>query len=1005
MQVQSVSALEYNALNDNLITGEYSDNTVGVHTEYNLDGTVKSVTDALGNTMSYTYDILGNKSTETLPNGAVTEYEYDDLNRPTKIYFRDNASASRILMEEYAYTILLDGKTETSTTTYHDYGIGYTTTVQYDELGRQIKTTNPDGSIYETVYNENGTVQKEIDPSGTEISYTYDKLGRAIQVSRPFEIIDTVKYDSIAKTTYDNNGQALTKETLNNAPGELDTYSKTEYVYNDRGLLETIKLFDDGVLENVTQYYYDEEGRTVRMYTGLDSPLTITGLDIVSGSDTNYSVIKSEYNNLGQLVKMINPVGYETTYEYDLNGNIIKSVDPESTEFHYEYDLNGSLLREYTITLDGEGQIDYLYTYNSLGNRLTMIDAHKTTTYVYDIKGQLVSETDTLGSDKSYTYDLRGNRKTLLAKYNGSVVQDISYNYDNMGRMTQVLDGVTVKTTYTYDINGNRTVMTYDNGNHTDYTYNLANSLKTITNYDDITVISGETYNYYLSGNIKDKTDNDGRITSYLYDDLSRLNQESILIGTEETDINYVYDDYNNRIAKQVVDSSGNYSIHYYYDDMNRLDSEIHSVDGMTTYTYDKNGNTLTTVSPTETISYDYNSLNEIISVDKGNKISIYAYDGNRLRINKTVDGATTTQFLNDAGSVFAEVESNAVTRSYLRGINLIAELDGTGSYNHYFVFNYHGDVTELTDITGEVIKSYKYDAFGIEENMDGLDNNPFRYTGEYFDKETNTIYLRARYYNPTNGRFVNQDSYLGNTNDPLSLNLYTYVHNNPIINVDSTGHSADRNKYRKELQGYREEAREEREKKYRIVKEYFENMANDAELQAELMKVNLATKAGELKANILRISQKHAGEGKGVFVPKISASGSYILEMGADGYTYQGETYGSGHFSVEPDVGISAGVGADLYPLVSRSEMNDLSGVYTYSSITYNIQKFKGIISVTGTLNHHEPNKSFVSFAVSTPTKKMKYGTATIVGISATWKNHKPTMDELEALRKRSGR
>ncbi len=49
--------------------------------------------------------------------------------------------------------------------------------------------------------------------------------------------------------------------------------------------------------------------------------------------------------------------------------------------------------------------------------------------------------------------------------------------------------------------------------------------------------------------------------------------------------------------------------------------------------------------------------------------------------------------------------------------------------------------------------------------------------------------YLRARYYNPYIGRFISEDSYWGEDTNPLSLNLYTYGHNNPIKFVDPTGH------------------------------------------------------------------------------------------------------------------------------------------------------------------------------------------------------------------------
>jgi len=70
-----------------------------------------------------------------------------------------------------------------------------------------------------------------------------------------------------------------------------------------------------------------------------------------------------------------------------------------------------------------------------------------------------------------------------------------------------------------------------------------------------------------------------------------------------------------------------------------------------------------------------------------------------------------------------------------------------------------------------------------------GINTNAFRYCGEYYDAETGTIYLRARCYDPSNGRFTQRDSVTGDINDPLSLNLYTYCHNNPISGVDPSGH------------------------------------------------------------------------------------------------------------------------------------------------------------------------------------------------------------------------
>lgn len=91
---------------------------------------------------------------------------------------------------------------------------------------------------------------------------------------------------------------------------------------------------------------------------------------------------------------------------------------------------------------------------------------------------------------------------------------------------------------------------------------------------------------------------------------------------------------------------------------------------------------------------------------------------------------------------------------------------------------------------------NYEYYGDGLRSNkelpcfMAGIENidNPFRYCGEYYDEETGSIYLRARYYDPVLGRYMQEDSYKGNIADPLSLNVYTYCYNNPIRFFDPSG-------------------------------------------------------------------------------------------------------------------------------------------------------------------------------------------------------------------------
>ena len=110
-----------------------------------------------------------------------------------------------------------------------------------------------------------------------------------------------------------------------------------------------------------------------------------------------------------------------------------------------------------------------------------------------------------------------------------------------------------------------------------------------------------------------------------------------------------------------------------------------------------------------------------------------------------------------------------------------------------YYRMNAHGDVVAVVDGFGETLKTYKYDAFGKQEEdgnewlkilfgVNVEDSNPFRYCAEYYDEETEFIYLRARYYSPKIQRFISED--------PIKdgINWYAYCGNNPVMFVDPLG-------------------------------------------------------------------------------------------------------------------------------------------------------------------------------------------------------------------------
>jgi len=110
-----------------------------------------------------------------------------------------------------------------------------------------------------------------------------------------------------------------------------------------------------------------------------------------------------------------------------------------------------------------------------------------------------------------------------------------------------------------------------------------------------------------------------------------------------------------------------------------------------------------------------------------------------------------------------------------------------------YYLFNGHGDVVQTVSAAGDVENRYEYDIFGMPTLTLETYTNAILYAGEFFDQETGLYYLRARYYNPHTGRFISEDSYWGEDRNPLSLNLYTYVSNDPLMYIDPTGHRQEK--------------------------------------------------------------------------------------------------------------------------------------------------------------------------------------------------------------------
>lgn len=825
----AITIAEYDKLGRKV--AEYSpnfsaDKSHGTLITYYPNDAVKTQTDALGNVLSYKYDAYGNVIEKTDPDGTVSVTEYDGLQREKATYFKSKADAEKQILTSTEYEFVknhgFDVFTALNSSSSKSCGGLKTVKKTYITADKQVVNETladwKENTVYEktngetkrtNAYYSNGQLARQTDALGNTIKYEYGTLNKLTKTYTPFNGSENY---SVTENQYDKNGNIiLTKQTVQKEDSSTVKYSITQNEYNGLGLLSNVTLSGTGSSgKNITQYFYNNDGIETEMRTGLSSD-----------NDTSYLKTEYVYDSRNHLVRTKDSTGYNSgTITYDLNGNVLTNTDANGNVTTNTYDALNRVLTSNTVnTNDSSKNVSKSYTYDNMGRITQTVSNNLTTSTIYDSLGRKYTETEYDGNGYSifrgYYYEgvSKYVSEELVGQYNLLFYSKKNYEYDGEMRVVKVKESGNETASYTYDANGNKKTETLANGVVSTYTYNNSNKVTGITNKKGNSTISSYEYSYYLDGSDACKVRRENDIietTSYEYDGLKRLTEESVAIGNSTDTYAYEYDDYGNR-SKMTATGSENYVTEYSYNNAQGkytalLQKEVKTVEGeenpldltsnvkQTVYTYDANGNQITKTADGKTETNTYDGLNQLIGFTDGTTTASYAYNVDGLRYEKTVDDQTINHVWDGSKQIVADVIDNQFYEAdcYIRGTNLVAKYNyknGDKTEYTYYTQNAHGDVVNLTNANGEVTKTYKYDAFGVEKDISDSDTNAFRYCGEYYDKETATVYLRARYYNPSTGRFISRDSFAGKNEDPLSLNLYTYCENNPIYGIDPSGH------------------------------------------------------------------------------------------------------------------------------------------------------------------------------------------------------------------------
>ena len=345
----------------------------------------------------------------------------------------------------------------------------------------------------------------------------------------------------------------------------------------------------------------------------------------------------------------------------------------------------------------------------------------------------------------------------------------MQYGYDGLDRIEHIHYGNGVQTNYAYDCDGN------------------ISHLETKT---ESAVLLSFDYQYDGNGNRTAKTGIQGLTAGisaldirYQYDVRGQLLEEC----RNGAAVRYAYDAAGNRIQK----TEGEKETRYRYNQKNQL-LQKEDGDGINCFTYDRQGGIIEEKTAAGNRRFTYNSLHQQTQVEtETGNIQKNRYDAEGLRY-ELIENGRRTSFVYHNGELLHEKGEKAGLSKEATSYHLGAGIEAF--QRNRKTYYYHQDeqlnTTLISDEKAAIRNHYQYDAFGAGlEAVEALPNR-IRYTGQQYDEQTGQYYLRARYYNPVFGQFMQEDVYQGD-----GLNLYVYCKNNPVIYYDPSGYSSTKMK------------------------------------------------------------------------------------------------------------------------------------------------------------------------------------------------------------------
>jgi len=787
-------------------------------------------------TTEYSYDEFGNLVSSSISGYGIDNLqninEYDESGRfVTKEYSIPASSVICYTHDTWGNILTETDKTNAASPLVTEY--------TYDAWGNEVSVTSPTGAKAEITRGWNGDMSKRYyvlrQADGEPWGKTwYDSMGREVLKEsvglKDIDVRTETQYDQygmISRVTsqtgdvsdtktyqYDRAGR-LTSETSSNAGTITYSYSGPYIIMDDNGHRYVKETGDWGLTKSIMEPL----GNVYYTYNSFSQPIEV---DVLSGS----SVVRMEYDDLGNRTVLDDPDAGRTTYTHDALGRIRTRTDARGHKTSYTFDSFGNTTR----ILKNDATFAE-YTYGTAGSNAQRLVKEQSgslyTAYSYDEHGRMSSKTRHIGDEKltySYTYNNQG--KVTRIVYPGGVTAD--YAYDCYGNNTSISVGG--KTVWSIEDNTGKSLTVKlgenileetesdDSGRTTARTLKIKSGNK--DTYDKIYV---SAYSYDKpTGNLTSKKiatslieqagggvittgpiGATGPISGIGIQGNSTLNPPTIDMPNPQIRPGEVYD---------VINET------YSYDNYDRLIQVNRKEDAFQTMEYDDNGNILSKTkvgtynydrdkvhaltgidvtggeySPgSQDVSYNFLGKAETVSEWSGDEhrelLITYGPDMERWKSVLTVNNEEkrTVLYSDDYERV---CEDSVTSHFYYIGANVIyVRQTGREDRICYATTDNQGSILCIVDESGRKVFEATYDAWGkqnITTNKIGFIRG---YTGHEMLTEFELVNMNGRIYDPVTSRFLSPDNYVQMPENSQSFNRYTYCLNNPLKYTDPDG-------------------------------------------------------------------------------------------------------------------------------------------------------------------------------------------------------------------------